>query len=132
MISSSEQHPRSSARHGGIPTSVVVAVVATWISAVTLAVVAVAVMVSGRNVFGAGVGAMLVIYAVLVALVGWLAIKGRSSAQGLMVASGLLHVIVLVSLQRSGGPAWFWAMVVIPATVVVASLLPRSRAWLRG
>lgn len=74
---------------------------------------------------------MLIIYAALVVLVGWMAVKGRPSAQGLMVASGLLHVVVLVSLQRSGGPVWFWILAVIPAAAVMASLLPRSRAWLR-
>ncbi|EFS75363.1 hypothetical protein HMPREF9622_00229 [Cutibacterium modestum HL037PA3] len=96
-----------------------------------LVVVAARVIASGRDAFGAGVGAMLLIYAGLVALVGWLAIKGRSSAQGLLVASGLLHLVVLVSMQRSGGPVWFWALAVLPATVV-ASLVPQSRIWLRG
>ncbi|MDO4412049.1 hypothetical protein [Cutibacterium sp.] len=131
MIPPSEQNPRSSALHRGLPASIVVGAVATWGSTVALLSVAIAVMVSGHSIFSAGVAAMLVIYAILVALVGWLAIKGRSSAQGLMVASGLLHVIVLVSLQRSGGPAWFWVLAVIPAAAVVAALLPQSRAWLR-
>ena len=131
MIPSSEQDSRSSALRGGIPVSVLVAVVATWICAIALLVVAIAVMVSGRDVFSAGVGAMLIIYAALVVLVGWMAVKGRPPAQGLMVASGLLHVVVLVSLQRSGGPVWFWILAVIPAAAVIASLSPRSRAWQR-
>ena len=132
MIPSSEHDMRSSARPGGIPTTVLVATAGTWISSVALLVVAIRVIVSGRNMFGAGVGAMLIIYAGLVALVGWLAVKGRPSAQGLLVASGLLHLVVLVSMQRSDGPAWFWGVAIIPATVVIASLVPRSRAWLRG
>ena len=121
MIPSSEQDSRSSALRGGIPVSVLVAVVATWICAIALLVVAIAVMVSGRDVFSAGVGAMLIIYAALVVLVGWMAVKGRPPAQGLMVASGLLHVVVLVSLQRSGGPVWFWILAVIPAAPTLAA-----------
>ena len=71
MIPSSEHDMRSSARPGGIPTTVLVATAGTWISSVALLVVAIRVIVSGRNMFGAGVGAMLIIYAGLVALVGW-------------------------------------------------------------
>lgn len=121
MIPSSEHDVRSSVSRGRVPAAVLVAVAGTWISTVVLLIVAIRVMVSGRDIFGAGVGAMLIIYASLVALVGWLAIKGRSSAQGLLVASGMLHLVVLVSTQRSGGPAWFWGLAIIPATVIVAS-----------
>ena len=131
MIPSSEHDVRSSVSHGRVPAAVLVAAGGTWISSMALVVVAARVIASGRDAFGAGVGAMLLIYAGLVALVGWLAIKGRSSAQGLLVASGLLHLVVLVSMQRSGGPVWFWALAVLPATVV-ASLVPQSRIWLRG
>ncbi|MCP2378139.1 hypothetical protein [Cutibacterium modestum] len=132
MIPLSEHDARPSVGHGGVPAAVLVAAGGTWISSMALVVVAARVIASGRDAFGAGVGAMLLIYAGLVALVGWLAIKGRSSAQGLLVASGLLHLVVLVSMQRSGGPVWFWALAVLPATVVVASLVPQSRNWLRG
>ena len=131
MIPSSEHDVRSSVSHGRVPATVLGAAAGTWISTVVLLIVVIRVIVSGRDIFGAGVGAMLVIYAGLVALVGWLAIKGWSSAQGLLVASGLLHLVVLVSTQRSGGPAWFWGLAIIPATVVVASLAPRPRTWLR-
>ncbi|AOH45036.1 hypothetical protein E5345_03875 [Propionibacterium sp. NM47_B9-13] len=131
MIPLSEHDARPSVGHGGVPAAVLVAAGGTWISSMALVVVAARVIASGRDAFGAGVGAMLLIYAGLVALVGWLAIKGRSSAQGLLVASGLLHLVVLVSMQRSGGPVWFWALAVLPATVV-ASLVPQSRIWLRG
>ena len=81
MIPSSEHDVRSSVSHGRVPAAVLVAVAGTWISTVVLLIVAIRVMVSGRDIFGAGVGAMLIIYASLVALVGWLAIKGRSPAQ---------------------------------------------------
>ena len=131
MIPLSEHDARPSVGHGGVPAAVLVAAGGTWISSMALVVVAARVIASGRDAFGAGVGAMLLIYAGLVALVGWLAIKGRSSAQGLLVASRLLHLVVLVSMQRSGGPVWFWALAVLPATVV-ASLVPQSRIWLRG
>ena len=131
MIPLSEHDARPSVGHGGVPAAVLVAAGGTWISSMALVVVAARVIASGRDAFGTGVGAMLLIYAGLVALVGWLAIKGRSSAQGLLVASGLLHLVVLVSMQRSGGPVWFWALAVLPATVV-ASLVPQSRIWLRG
>lgn len=113
-----------------VPASVVVAVAGTWISAVILVVVGVGVIATGHSVFGTGVGAMLVCYALLVGLVGWAALRARGMAEGMLVASGLLHTVVLVSLQRAGGPEWFWALAVIPVAVVVAALLPASRAWL--
>ena len=74
MIPSSEHDVGSSVSHGRVPATVLVAAAGTWISTVVLLIVVIRVIVSGRDIFGAGVGAMLVIYAGLVALVGSLAI----------------------------------------------------------
>ncbi|MSS45401.1 hypothetical protein FYJ43_04970 [Cutibacterium sp. WCA-380-WT-3A] len=132
MIPSSEHNGRSPANHTVAPVAVMVAVGGTWMSSAALLCVAIRVIASGRDTFSAGVGAMLIIYAGLVGLVGWLAVKGQSVAQGLLVASGLLHLVVLVSMQRSGGPVWFWGLAILPAVVTVASVLPQCRAWFKG
>ena len=57
MIPSSEHDVRSSVSHGRVPAAVLVAVAGTWISTVVLLIVAIRVMVSGRDIFGAGDGA---------------------------------------------------------------------------
>lgn len=88
MIPSSEHDVRSSVSHGRVPAAVLVSAAGTWISTMVLLIVAIRVMVSGRDIFGAGVGAMLIIYASLVALVGWLAGCHSKAAEGLGSTGG--------------------------------------------
>lgn len=111
------------------PTWVLVAGFATWLSALAVGVVGVVSIAVGHGAFAVGVGAMLLIYATLVAVVGWLVVRGVSWAEGLLVASGILHLVVVISLVSSGGPAWILVFAGVAVLAVVAAMLPASRNW---
>ncbi len=111
------------------PVWVLVASLGTWLSALVIAGVGVASIVIGGGLFAAGVGAMLLIYAVLLGLVGWAAHHGTSWADGLLVASSLLHLIVVISLLSSGSPPWFLIFALRAAVVLVAAFMPATRRW---
>lgn len=112
------------------PIWILVAALATWLSALAVAAVAVVSMAVGRGTFALGVGAMLLVYAALVAVIGWLLVRRVSWADGLLVASGVLHLVVVISLVSSGGPAWILAFAAVAVLAVVAAMLPVSRAWI--
>lgn len=111
------------------PAWVLVAGLATWLSALAVGAVGVASIAVGHGAFAAGVGAMLLIYAVLVAVVGWLVVRGVSWADGLLVASGILHLVIVISLVSSGGPAWILVFAAVAVLAVVAAMMPASRNW---
>jgi hypothetical protein len=100
-----------------------IASLGTWLSALVIAAVAVASMIGGHGVFALGVGVMLLIYAALLGLVGWAAHRGVSWSDGLLIASSVLHIAVVVSLLRSGAPIWFLALLLIAAAVLVSAVV---------
>ncbi|MEE8868575.1 MAG: hypothetical protein SOH99_04220 [Acidipropionibacterium acidipropionici] len=114
------------------PLPVLLAAWSTWLSALALAGVGVGSIVVGHGRFSIGVGAMLIGYALFVALIGRWLVRRASWADGPLVASGILHLVVVVSLVRSGAPAWFLVLAALAGVAVVSALLPVSRRWLAG
>lgn len=100
-----------------------VASLGTWLSALVIVAVAVASIVAGHGVFALGVGIMLLIYAALLGLVGWAAHRGAPWSDGLLIASSLLHIAVVVTMLRSGAPVWFLALLLVAVAVLVAAVM---------
>lgn len=99
------------------------AALGSWLSALVIAGVAVAVMIIGHALFSAGVGVMLLVYAGILGLIGWAAARGVGWADGLLIASSLVHIAVVVTLVRSGAPAWFLVFLVLGAVVLLAAVM---------
>lgn len=121
--------PRSYVRS---PLPVLLAAWSTWLSAMVLAGVGVGSIVAGHGRFSIGVGTMLIGYALIVALLGRWLLRRVSWADGPLVASGILHLIVVISLVGSGAPVWILSLAVLAGVSVVGALLPASRRWLAG
>lgn len=79
---------------------------------------AVAIAVNPRT-FGVGIGGILICYGALLVAVAWLAATGRRWAMGLIVASSLLHLLVLGSFISALPGDW----VPFGVSVAVASLV---------
>ncbi|WP_245935240.1 hypothetical protein [Acidipropionibacterium virtanenii] len=114
------------------PLPVLLAAWSTWLSALALAGVGVGSVVAGHGRFSIGVGAMLIGYAMIVALIAWWVVRRVAWADGPLVASGTLHLVVVISLMASGAPRWVLVLAVLAGVAVVTALLPVSRRWLAG
>lgn len=107
----------------------VVACWSVWVQAGVIAAVAVASALRDHGRFSTGISVMLGVYALLVVGVGVAAMARRRLGQGLLVGSGLLHVLVVVSLVRDGAPWWVAGLAVLAALSVIGPLRPTSRRW---
>lgn len=73
---------------------------------------------------------MLLIYAALLAFIGWSAWKCRYYVRGVLVGSALLHLMVAVSSMPAGN-AGVWMLVVLQSVaIIVAAMLPSTSAAL--
>lgn len=79
-----------------------------------------------NGVFSAGIGAMLLVYGLIVLGVAWAAWRGQGWANGAMVASSLLHLLVGASTARGSHQPWMWAF----AAVALVTLLAAGRLHL--
>ncbi|WP_143570840.1 hypothetical protein [Tessaracoccus sp. ZS01] len=81
-------------------------------------------LVANSRMFGIGVAAMLSVYGIALIAFAWLVVRGQRWALGLIVASSLLHAMVVYSLLGTDDRAQFiGALVVAPfilATVVTS------------
>lgn len=117
------------------PLSLWVALVGAAITGLVVVGFGVASVASDHAVFSWGIGLFLVVYGAFVCLGAWLAWKRNSLARGLIVAPGLLHIAIAVSLlsggdtqQKVGAGV---ALLVLVATVV-AAVLPSTREALEA
>lgn len=101
-------------------------VAGTLTAVVGVAVLAVAVgsLAQRHGVFSAGVGAMLVLYGLLLVILAGLALRGAGVVTGMLVAAAVLHVMVSVSLAVNGAP-WLWAALPVLLATVVAGVWAR-------
>ena len=86
----------------------------------------VATVVANAKLFGVGIAAVLIAYGAGLLLIAWLVVKRVSWALGLIVASSLLHLMVVGSfLTTAARPPFVGSRIVAPfvlATVVPAVL----------
>lgn len=107
----------------------IVASLSAAVQALGLTGAAIGVAATSHGQFSGGIAAVLVVYAVLVAAVAWLAWRGVSAATGMLVAIGVLHLLVVVSLARAGGaPLWLVCAGVLALTTIVAGVWAWRRA----
>lgn len=78
-----------------------------------------------HGVFSTGIGVMLLVYALVVAVVAWLAWRGAPFGNGLMVASALLHTLVGISVAHGSRRGWLWLFVLLALVTLVAAVKVR-------
>ena len=108
-------------------------VVAASLGAVVVALVLISIGVvsttAGHGAFSGAVGIFLVLYGLFIIVAGSALWRGSLLARGPVLATGVLNLIVAVSLAGSAIQSWLLAGVA--AVTVVASALPATTAWLR-
>lgn len=117
-------------RHSPVPDfrrPLIIAGVLTLLVGLALVIVGVAVVAQLHGVFSIGVGAMLLLYGLLVAAIGSVALRGRTWATGPVVAAAVLHVLVVVAVAGNANPLWWAALLPLLATVA-AGVAARMRA----
>ena len=101
-------------------------IVLTALTGVAAAGIGIASAIANPKTFGVGVALMLGGYGALLVLVAWLVARGHAWALNLIVASGLLHVLVLASFLTTDDRAQFiGSLIVLPfvaATVVTSTI----------
>ena len=101
-------------------------IVLTALTGVAAAGIGIASAISNPKTFGVGVALMLGGYGALLVFVAWLVARGHAWALNLIVASGLLHVLVLASFLTTDDRAQFiGSLIVLPfvaATVVTSTI----------
>ncbi|MBB1483473.1 hypothetical protein H5392_06315 [Tessaracoccus sp. MC1865] len=99
-------------------------VILTALTGLAILGVAVGTLVANSRMFGIGVAAMLSVYGIALIAFAWLVVRGQRWALGLIVASSLLHAMVVYSLLGTDDRAQFiGALAVAPfilATVVTS------------
>ena len=99
----------------------------TLVAATALAVVGIVVVAQWHGLFSVGVGAMLLLYGLLVLFIGLAALRGRTWASGPVIAAAILHILVVAAIAGQASP-WWWAMLLPLAVTAVAGVLARAHA----
>ncbi len=111
------------------PVSVVVSALSSAALAGLFAVMAVASLSSGHGQFSAQVAAMLLVWAVIVAVAAWGLWGLRGWARGVVVGTGLLHTAAFGQFALNQPLAWLGALVGLVA--VVGAVWPSTTQALR-
>lgn len=118
------------------PPALLVAVGGAALAALTVFAFGIGSLFAGHGAFSVGIGGVLILYSLLLALGAWLGWRRHPLARGLIVAPALLNLATAVSLlsstdlaQRVGAGA---ALAVVGATVVAAVLPGTGRALRPG
>ncbi|MGJ6979402.1 hypothetical protein ACSDQ9_02560 [Aestuariimicrobium soli] len=111
----------------GFRRPLMIAGLLTLLAAMALVAVGVAVVAQVHGIFSVGVGAMLLLYGLMVGAIGVVAVRGRGWSSGAVVAAAVLHVLVVVAIARHANP-WWWALLVPLVATAVAGVLARVRA----
>lgn len=73
-----------------------------------------------KSALGVGTGVMLIGYGLFVWLGPWLALRGKPSSWGMMIATSLLHAAVAASLLSGTDPAQvFWASLALAVQLII-------------
>ncbi|MEL4357866.1 MULTISPECIES: hypothetical protein [unclassified Luteococcus] len=97
------------------------AVGGTALTAVIFLVVGAGSLLANHGVFSAGIAAMLVLYAALLAFLAQASHRGSGLATGGMMASAVLHVLVGVSTARGSHQWWIWLFVLLALVTAVCA-----------
>lgn len=109
------------------PLSLTLASVLCALSGLGFMAVGVGSLMARHGRLSIGVGAILICYGALVLAIGAAGWHRMSIASGGLVASSILHILVLGSSAR-GDFAWLvWLLVLVPVTIVVCTLMPATR-----
>ncbi|WP_203566325.1 hypothetical protein [Aestuariimicrobium ganziense] len=90
----------------------------TLVTALLLLVVAVGTLAQGHGTFSVGVGAMLVLYSLLVGALGLFALRGALALTGMVIAAAVLHLLVVGSTAVNDAAWMWWTTPVLLATLV--------------
>lgn len=96
--------------------------------------VGVATVVANAKLFGLGIAAVLIVYGAGLVVIAWLVVKRVSWALGLVVASSLLHLLVVGSFLTTADRAQFVGSLIVTPFVlvtVVAAVLAVGRRELQ-
>lgn len=108
-----------------MPLLVAVVLVGLVGAAITLVGVASILQFHGR--FSLGVGAMLVLYGLMVLAAAWLGRGRHPLAFGAMTTVSLLHATVIASTANGSDAWWLWPFLVPVIVTLVCLMLPSSR-----
>lgn len=84
--------------------------------------VAVGTVLANNRLFGIGVAGMLVLYGLSLIAFAWFTAKGQGWALGLIVASALLHLMVVYSLVTSDDRAQFVGTLIVAPFILVTAV----------
>jgi hypothetical protein len=112
------------------PLPLSTAALLVWLVGAVVAALGVGTVAQLHGRFSAGVGVMLLVYAAVLAWVGWSAWTLRFYARGMLVGTGLLHLFLAVSSMAAGNVAIWTAVSVVSVVTVVAAMLPSTSAAL--
>ena len=116
------------------PRSLIIAATGTAVAGVFILLVALGSLLQPHAGFSLGIGAILIVYGAAVCAGAWLAWRRSPFSWGLVVAPGLLHTAVALSLLTAGDlPQAVGAGVALLLflTTLVAALWPSTRVALR-
>lgn len=113
------------------PPSLTLAAVLVWLFAAAVAVIGVGAIAQFHGRFSAGVGAMLLTYAAALGWVGYAAWRCRFYSRGVLVATGMLHLLVALSSLSAGNVAVWVSVAALSAATVVCAMLPSTAAAIR-
>lgn len=111
------------------PRSVVVASIGAVVAALLLIALGVGSTTAGHGGFSGAVGIFLGLYGLLIAVAGWGLWRGSLLARGPVLATGVINLIVAISMAGAAPEAW--AIAAVAGVTVVASALPATSGWLR-
>ena len=96
-----------------------VCVLLTAVAGFAVLGVAVATLVANHQLFGIGIAVILALYGASLVAFAWFTAKGHSWSLGLIVASSLLHLMVVYSLLTSADRAQFVGTIIVAPFVLV-------------
>lgn len=118
----------SSRRGSRRPVSVVVASIGTVLMALLLIALGAGSLTSGHGGFSGAVGMFLGAYGLLIAAAGWGLWRGSMLARGPVLATGVINLIVAISMAGSAPEAW--PIAAVAGVTVLATALPATSRWL--
>lgn len=94
----------------------------TILAAALFLIAAIGSLAVNNGIFSAGIGVMLICYALLVAGIGWACWRRLPFADGAVVACALLHLLVGVSTARGSSQPALWLFVVLSLATLAAGV----------
>lgn len=117
------------------PTSFGLAVILSGLTGILLMLVGIGSILARLQLFGVGVGLMLLVYGGTIVAITWAAYRRASWAWGMLIAPALLNAITAWSfLDTTDTPQRIGAAIALVVTVatVIAGILPSTRLAMQG